>query len=182
MSILPCGALEEKKQSCFGSNVAHSTCLLTLILPIIGKYEEADMTVVEPVIAASKIAAQVHQEMDEAYQQLAETLRERPDDDKALRGGDAVADALGRRYERLCEDICRTEAKTFEGVLAKLQCATQCIWDILPNGTDPEQACDIELRFVFAVERDVRRLIANARRNINRRRPAVTPGNRENRL
>ena len=64
----------------------------------------------------------------------------------------------------------------------RLRCATRCIRDIVPDERDPEQACDIELRFVFAVERDVRRLIANARRNINRRRPAVTPGNRENRL
>jgi hypothetical protein len=118
--------------------------------------------------------------MDDAYRKLAETLRERPDDDKALRDGDALTDALGRRYERLCDEICRTEARTFEGVLAKLQCATRCIRDIVPDGRDPEQACDIELRFVFALERDVRRLTANARRN--RRRPAVPPGNRENRL
>jgi hypothetical protein len=70
-------------------------------------------------------------------------------------------------------------AATLDEVLVKLRCATQCIRDILPERTDPEKACDIELRFVFAVERDVRRLIANARRNINRRRPRVTPGNRE---
>jgi hypothetical protein len=118
------------------------------------------MTMIEPVIAASAKAAQVHQEMDNAYRQLADTLRERPDDDEALRAGDALADALGRRYERLCDEICRTETRTLEGVLAKLQCATQCIRDILPEGTDPEQACDIELRFVVALERDVRRLVA----------------------
>jgi hypothetical protein len=132
------------------------------------------MTVVEPVIAASKKAAQVHQEMDEAYKQLAETLRERPDDEKALREGDALADALGRRYERLCDEICRAEARTFEGVLAKLQCATQCIRDVVPKGTDPEQTCDIELRFVFAMERDVRRLIAGERRRMSRHRRGVT--------
>jgi hypothetical protein len=44
-------------------------------------------------------------------------------------------------------------------VLVKLQCATRCIRYIVPEGEDPEQACDIELRFVFAMERDVRRLM-----------------------
>jgi hypothetical protein len=53
-------------------------------------------------------------------------------------------------------------------VLAKLQCATRCIRDIVPIGRDPEQACDIELRFVFAVERDVRRLVAGQWRNARR--------------
>ena len=120
--------------------------------------------------------------MDDAYERLARTVRQRPADDRALSQAQAQADALGKKYERVCKRICRTAAATLDEVLVKLQCATRCIRDIVPNERDPEQACDIELRFVFAVERDVRRLIANARRNINRRRPAVTPGNRENRL
>src|SRR5215469_12001174 len=97
---------------------------------------EAHMIELEPVIAACQKAAQLHCQLNDAYRQLTEILRERPDDDAALRQGDALADAL-----------------------AKLECATQCIRDILPDGTDPEQACDIELRFVFALERDVRRLV-----------------------
>jgi hypothetical protein len=44
-------------------------------------------------------------------------------------------------------------------VLAKLRCATRCIRDALPPAVDPESACDIELRFVFALERDVTRLL-----------------------
>ena len=87
MSILPCDELSGKRQSCYEGNVALFSCLITLMLPSIGNTTEADMTVVEPVIAGSKKAAQVHHEMGEAYRQLAETLRERPDDDKALREG-----------------------------------------------------------------------------------------------
>jgi hypothetical protein len=63
---------------------------------------------------------------------------------------------------------CRTEAATLEEVLAKLECATQCIRDIVPDGKDPEQACDIELRFVFALERDVGRLVADKLRREKR--------------
>jgi len=53
-------------------------------------------------------------------------------------------------------------SSTLEGVLAKLRCATRCIRDIMPNGK-AELACDIELRLVFAVERDVERLLSRAR-------------------
>ena len=140
------------------------------------------MTTTVSISASWRKAQRLHEKMDAAYERLARTLRERPADDEALGRAQAQADALGRRYGRVCERICRTAAATLDEVLVKLQCATRCIRDIVPDGIDPEKACDIELRFVFAVERDVRRLTANARRNINRRRPAVTPGNRENRL
>jgi hypothetical protein len=116
-------------------------------------------------------AQRFHQKMDVAYERLARTLRQHPADDEALSRAQGQADALGKRYERLCERICRTDAATLDEVLAKLQCAAQCIRDIVPEGTDPEQACDIELRFVFAVERDVRRLMAT--RRMGRRRSSV---------
>jgi hypothetical protein len=112
--------------------------------------------------------------MESAYEHLSAVLRVQPGDECAVSEAQASADALGKRYEQTCDEICKTPAGNLEGVLAKLQCATQCIRDILPEGTDPEQACDIELRFVFAVERDVRRLIADARRRMSRRRRGVT--------
>jgi hypothetical protein len=118
--------------------------------------------VTEPVIALSDVVARLHHEMDNAYQYLAKALCERPDNEQALSRAQSQAESLGKRYDRLCDQICRTEVTTLEGVLAKLQCATQCIRDIVPEGTAPEQACDIELRFVFALERDVRRLVAEA--------------------
>jgi hypothetical protein len=114
------------------------------------------------VIARWHEAKRLHRRMDHSYERLARTLRERPADDEALSRAQAQADALGKRYERACERICRAEAATLDAVLAKLECAMRCIRDIVPDGTDPEQACDIELRFVFAVERDVRRLVAEA--------------------
>ena len=52
-------------------------------------------------------------------------------------------------------------ATSLEGVLAKLRCATGCIRDIAPEGKDPEKVCDIDLWFVFALERDIRRLLAD---------------------
>jgi hypothetical protein len=60
-------------------------------------------------------------------------------------------------------------------VLAKLQCATRCIRDIVPEAADPEEDRDIELRFVFAVERDVRRLVAATRSSKGGRRRSMTP-------
>jgi hypothetical protein len=105
----------------------------------------------------------LHQEMCLAYDRIGETRRERSGDDAALRGAQARAEALGRRYQRLCERICQAEPRTLEGVLAKLRCATRCVWDTLPEGKDPERVCDIELRLIFALERDVARLIAQAR-------------------
>jgi hypothetical protein len=117
------------------------------------------------VIAASwQDAQQLHQKMDAAYHRLAKIICERPADDLALSCVQAEADAPGKRYERLCDRICRSEAATLEEVLAKLECATQCIRDIVPDGKDPEQACDIELRFVFTLKRDVGRLVADKRR------------------
>jgi hypothetical protein len=133
----------------------------------------------EPVIVLCDGVVRLHHQMEDAYERLAKTLSERPGDEQALSRAQSRADVLGKRYERLCDRICRTEAATLDGVLAKLQCATRCIRDIVPEGKDPELACDIELRFAFAVERDVRRLIANARRTMSRRRPGVTPGNRK---
>ena len=56
-------------------------------------------------------------------------------------------------------------------MLAKLRCATRCIRDTVPEGKDPERVCDIELRFVFALERDVARLIAEARRGVGKGGP-----------
>jgi hypothetical protein len=102
--------------------------------------------------------------MSLAYDRIEDARRERPGDDAALSQAQARAEALGRRYERLCERIYRADPRTLEGVLAKLRCATRCIRDTVPEGKDPERVCDIELRFVFAVERDVARLIAQARR------------------
>ena len=134
--------------------------------------------ITEPVLALCEGVGRLHHEMDIAYQRLAQALCEHRNDEQALSRAQSRAESVGKRYERLCERICRTGVTTLEGVLAKLQCATRCIRDIVPEGTDPEQACDIELRFVFAVERDVRRWIAEKRRSKSRRRSNVIPRNR----
>ena len=131
------------------------------------------------IIMSWREAQRLHQRMDDEYERMARVPGEGAADDHSLRRAQVQADVLGKRYERLCERICRSDAPSFEDVLAKLQCATQCIREILPEGTDPEQDCDIELRFVFAVQRDVRRLIAKARRSQDRRRPGPIPRNRE---
>jgi hypothetical protein len=124
--------------------------------------------------------------MDASYNNVSAAVRDHPAASALIADAQAAADALGRQYDELCDRICKTEARTLAGVFAKLQCATRCIRDVLPDGRHPEQVCDIELRFVFAVERDVRRLIAGARHNIRRNmsksNPAMTPGNRENHL
>jgi hypothetical protein len=130
--------------------------------------------IAEPVIALYERVARLHHTMDDAYGRLAKALRERRGGEQSLSRAQSGADSVGKTYERLCDRICRTEATSLEGVLAKLQCATQCIRDTVPEGIDPEQACDIELRFVFAVERDVRRLIAGARRPIKRGRSGAS--------
>jgi hypothetical protein len=114
---------------------------------------------VETVITLCLRAVRLHREMSEAYDRIGRSQRERPGDDGAMREAQERADALGRRYERLCEQIYQAEPRTLEGVLAKLRCATRCIRDIVPEGKDPERLCDIELRFVFALERDVERLV-----------------------
>ena len=140
------------------------------------------MTTTVSISASWREAQRLHEKMEDAYERLARTLRERPADDKALSRAQAQVDALGKKYERVCDRICRTAAATLDEVLVKLQCATRCIRNIVPKGTDPEEACDVELRFVFAVERDVRRLVAGERFNMSRRRSVVTRGNRENRI
>ena len=114
---------------------------------------------VERVTTLWQRAVRLHREMSRAYDRIGETRRDRPGDDGAMREAQERAEVLGRQYERLCERIYEAEPRTLEGVLAKLRCATQCIRDIVPEGKDPERVCDIELRFVFAVERDVERLV-----------------------
>jgi hypothetical protein len=116
-------------------------------------------------------AVRLRQEMSLAYDRIGETRRERSGDDGALVAAQARAEALGHRYERLCERIRQAEPRTLEGVLAKLRCASRSIRDTVPEGKDPEHACDIELRFVFALERDVARLIAGARRGVGKGGP-----------
>jgi hypothetical protein len=125
----------------------------------LGAHENED-----PVIAQSQDARRSRGLMDAAYHHLSAVLQAQPCDERAIGEAQARADALGQRYEQICDEVYKTPATSLEGVLAKLQCATRCIRDIVPEGTDPEQACDIELRFVFAVERDVRRLVAEAAR------------------
>ena len=110
-------------------------------------------------------AVLLHREMSRAYDRIGDIRRERPGDEGALMKAQAQADELGRRYERLCERIYEAEPWTLEGVLAKLRCAARCIQDTVPTGKDPERVCDIELRFVFALERDVERLV---RRSMNK--------------
>jgi hypothetical protein len=129
----------------------------------------------DPVVALWQDARRRHREMEAAYRYLSAVSRSQASDERAISEAQARADALGQLYEQTCDEICKTAAGRLEGVLAKLQCATRCIRDIVPEGTDPERACDIELRFVFAVERDVRRLIAGARRPIKRGRSGASP-------
>jgi hypothetical protein len=114
----------------------------------------------DPVIVLWQTAQRLYPAMDASYNLLGKIARERPDNDHAIGEAQEHADALGRRYEQLCERICNTEATTLAGVLAKLRCATQCIRDAIPVAADPERRCDIELRFVFTLERDVERLLA----------------------
>jgi hypothetical protein len=81
---------------------------------------------VETVIMLCCRAVRLHREMSRAYERIGQTQRERPGDDGAIREAQQRADALGRRYERLCERICEAEPRTLEGVLAKLRCAIRC--------------------------------------------------------
>jgi hypothetical protein len=117
--------------------------------------------------------------MDASYNNVSAAVRDHPAASALIADAQAAADDLGRQYDELCNRICKTEARTLAGVFAKLQCATRCIRDVLPDGKDPEQACDIELRFVFAVERDVRRLIAGERRRVESGRSGTRPKNRD---
>ena len=43
----------------------------------------------------------------------------------------------------------------------------------MPEGKDPERVCDIELRFVFALERDVARLLAQTRHRERKAPPGM---------
>ena len=126
----------------------------------------------EGLITLWQQAVRLHREMCLAYDRIGET-RERSGDDGALLAAQARAEALGHRYERLCERIRQAEPRTLEGVLAKLRCATRCIRDTVPEGKDPERVCDIELRFVFALERDVARLLAQTRHRERKAPPGM---------
>ena len=131
----------------------------------------------EALVTLWQRAVRLHQEMTLAYDRIGDARRERPGDDAALSQAQARAEALGLRYERLCERICQAEPRTLEGVLAKLRCATRCIRDTVPEGKDPERVC--ELRFVFALERDVARFIADTRRSESGPRLGARPRNRQ---
>lgn len=108
----------------------------------------------EPLIALWDAAQRLHQRMNAAYDRVDTLLRDCPHDDEFVGNAHARADALGQEYADVCERICKTEARTLEGVLAKLRCAARSIRDAVPPANDPELTCDIELRFVFALERD----------------------------
>ncbi|HTU00881.1 MAG TPA: hypothetical protein VMG58_03655 [Candidatus Sulfotelmatobacter sp.] len=99
--------------------------------------------------------------MDAAYDRLDELLRERPTDDNSISKAHSEAEALGQEYAELCERMCKTDARTLEGVRAKLRCAARCIRDTVPPANDPELTCDIELRLVFSLERDLEKLLPN---------------------
>jgi hypothetical protein len=116
---------------------------------------------VDPVVVLWRAARRLHSQMDAAYGRVDAQLRECPNDDESISKAHAEADRLGQAYTDLCERICRTEAHTLKGVLAKLRCAARCIRDTVPPTNDPEMTCDIELRLVFSLERDLERLLAN---------------------
>lgn len=100
--------------------------------------------------------------MEAAYNRLDALLRECPHDDASISEAHADAEMLGRQYSDLCERICSTGARTLEGMRAKLRCAVRCIRDTVPPANEPEVKCDIELRLVFSLMRDLERLIANS--------------------
>jgi hypothetical protein len=116
---------------------------------------------VDPVVALWGAARRLHSRMDAAYDRVDALLRERPNDDASISKAHAEADRLGQAYADLCERICMTEAPSLKGVLAKLRCAARCTRDTVPPTNDPELTCDIELRLVFSLERDLERLLAN---------------------
>jgi hypothetical protein len=115
----------------------------------------------DPVIALWEAARHLYPRMETAYDRLDALLRERPNDDQSVRIAHDQAEALGHEYAELCERICKTKARTLEGVLAKLRCAARCIRDTVPPANDPELTCDIELRLVFSLQRDLEWLLAN---------------------
>jgi hypothetical protein len=64
---------------------------------------------------------------------------------RAMNEAQAWTEALGPRYEQTCDEVYKTPATSLQELLAKLQCATRGIRDIV-RGRGPR---DIELRFVF---------------------------------
>jgi hypothetical protein len=117
----------------------------------------------DPIIALWEAAQRLYPRMETAYDQLDALLRERPNDDLSVSKAHDQAEALGQEYAEQCERICRTKARTLEGVLAKLRCAARCIRDTVPPANDPELTCDIELRLVFSLLRDLELLLAAER-------------------
>jgi hypothetical protein len=115
----------------------------------------------DPVVPLWEAAQRLHHRMNAAYNRLDALLHERPDDDASISEAHAEAETLGREYSDLCERICMSGARTPEGLRAKLQCAVQCIRDTVPLSSDPEVTCDIELRLVFSLRRDLETLLAN---------------------
>jgi hypothetical protein len=93
----------------------------------------------DPVIALWQDARRRHHQMDAAYHQLSAVLRTQPSDEHAIVEAQARADALGQRYEQISDEICKTPAGSLGGVLAKLQCAAQCIRDIVPRARTPNR-------------------------------------------
>ncbi len=116
---------------------------------------------IDPVIALWEAARHLHPQMVAAYDRLDALLREPPNDHQPVTKAHDQAEALGQEYTELCERICKTKARTLEGVLAKLKCAARCIRDTVPPANDPALTCDIELRFVFSLEQDLEWLLAN---------------------
>jgi hypothetical protein len=117
--------------------------------------------VADPVVALWGAAQRLRPRMDSAYNRVDALLRECPNDDESISKAHGKAETLGQEYTDLCERICNTEAHTFKGVLAKLRCAARCIRDTVPPTNDPKLTCDIELRLVFSLERDLEKLLAN---------------------
>jgi hypothetical protein len=115
----------------------------------------------DPVVSLWEAAQRFHPRMEAAYNRLDALLREHPNDVTSISEAHAEADALGHEYSDLCERICKTDAGTLEGVRAKLRCAVQCIRDTVPPSSDPDLTCDIELRLVFSLRRDLETLLAS---------------------
>jgi hypothetical protein len=113
----------------------------------------------DPVEALWQAAQRLYRRMDGAYTRLDALLRQRPNDHKSISKAQGQAEALGQEYAELCERICKTDARTLKGVLAKLRCATHCVRDIVPPAKDLELVCDIELRLVFSLQRDLERIL-----------------------
>ena len=113
----------------------------------------------DPVIPLCRDATRLHLKMESSYYNLYMMVRH-SSNEGAIRRAQAQADAIGRRYQQLCERIYNTRPMTLQGLLAKIRCATRCVRDALPRGADPEAACDIEVRFVLALERDLDRMLS----------------------